>query len=60
VKYAMPVLMANCTGYCDNFEGAGQSAVWTSKGNLAAMLNKEEQGLLIFDTETEEVMDHIV
>ncbi|MCU0354755.1 MAG: carbon-nitrogen hydrolase family protein [Cytophagales bacterium] len=54
-KYAMPVLMSNCVGFCDNFESAGQSAVWTRNGELAAQLDNQSEGLLIFDTDTEVV-----
>ncbi len=34
-KFSMPVLMANCVGFCDNFESVGQSSVLTKQGNLA-------------------------
>jgi len=54
-KFMMPVLMANCIGYCDNFESAGKSAIWTKQGTLAAQFDEIKEGLLIFDTETEEV-----
>ena len=53
-KYAIPVLMANCVGYCDNFQSAGSSAVWNKVGNLVNRLDENSQGLLIFDTETEQ------
>ena len=52
-KYAMPVLMSNCVGFCDNFESAGQSAVWTKTGELAAQLDNQSEGLLVFNTDTE-------
>lgn len=55
-KFMMPVLMANCIGYCDNFESAGKSAIWTKQGTLAAQFDEISEGLLIFDTETEEVI----
>lgn len=54
-KYAMPVLMANCVGYCDNFVSVGNSAVWTKQGQIVGQLDDKTEGLLIFDTETEEV-----
>jgi len=54
--YSMPVLMSNCIGYCDNFQSVGQSAVWTKRGELAGQLDDQREGLLIFDTETEEVI----
>lgn len=56
-KFSMPVLMSNCVGYCDNFESVGQSAIWTTKGILIAQqLDDKLEGILIFDTETEEVI----
>ena len=55
-KFTMPVLMSNCIGFCDNFESVGQSAVWTKEGNLAGQLDDKKEGILIFDTETEEVI----
>jgi len=30
-QYAMPVLMANCVGFCDNFLSVGKSSIWTKK-----------------------------
>ncbi|MBI3139978.1 MAG: carbon-nitrogen hydrolase family protein [Sphingobacteriales bacterium] len=55
-KFSMPVLMSNCVGFCGNFECVGHSSVWTKQGNLAGQLNGEEEGVLIFDTETEEII----
>ena len=54
-QYTLPVLMANCVGFCDNFLSVGQSAVWTKDGKLVGQLDDKTQGILIFDTETEEV-----
>lgn len=56
-QYAMPVLMANCVGFCDNFLSAGQSAVWTKEGKLVAHLDDKTEGVLIFDTETEALIE---
>ncbi len=52
-SYSMPVLMSNCTGFCDNFESAGQSAVWSKDGVLLAQLDATSTGILVFDTETQ-------
>ncbi len=52
-SYAMPVLMSNCVGFCDNFLSVGGSAVWTKQGQLIGQLDDKQEGLLIFDTETE-------
>ena len=56
-RYAMPVLMANCVGFCDNFLSVGQSAVWTKQGELVGQLDDKREGILIFDTKTEAVME---
>lgn len=55
-QYAIPILMANCVGFCDNFLSVGQSAVWTKEGRIVGQLDNQEEGILIFDTETEEVI----
>jgi len=55
-KFGMPVLMSNFVGFCDNFENAGQSAVWSKNGNLIEKLDDKQEGILIFDTESEEVI----
>ena len=55
-KYSMPVLIANAIGPADNFLNAGRSSVWNNKGILQAQLKEDTGGLLIWDTETEEVI----
>jgi 2-dehydropantoate 2-reductase len=52
-EFNTPVLMANSIGYCDNFMSAGQSAVWNKNGALLAQLDEENEGLILFDTNTE-------
>lgn len=59
-KFSIPVLMSNSVGYCDNFMSVGQSAVWTKHGNLAGQLDDKNEGILIFNTETEEVISLII
>lgn len=55
-KYSMPVLMANCVGYCDNFLSTGCSSVWTKTGQLALQLDDQNEGIIVFDTDTEEAI----
>ena len=55
----MPVLMSNCVGFCDNFLSVGNSSVWTKDGKLVGQLDDKTEGILIFDTETEEVIESI-
>lgn len=54
-EFGIPILMANCVGYCDNFWSNGKSAVWNQDGALAAQLDEKHQGLLIYDTALESV-----
>jgi predicted amidohydrolase len=55
-KYAMTVLFSNCVGYCDNFESAGNSAILSNKGIKSAQLNDTDEGILIFDTDTQHIV----
>jgi len=56
-NYGIPTLMVNCVGDCDNFEAAGQSAVWDAEANLLGQLGKKQEGLLIFDAKDAKVYD---
>jgi predicted amidohydrolase len=55
-QYAMPVLMSNCVGFCDNFLSVGNSSVWTKEGELIGQLDDKSEGILFFDTETEGII----
>lgn len=59
-KYMMQVLMVNGVGPCDNFECAGQSAVWNNKGEILAQLDAKNESILIFDTKEESVSTKIL
>lgn len=59
-QYAMPVLMSNCVGFCDNFLSVGNSSVWTKEGELVGQLDDKTEGILIFDTETEDIVKRIL
>ena len=59
-QYAMPVLMANCVGFCDNFLSVGNSSVWTKEGELVGQLDDKTEGILLFDTVTEEIDKRIL
>ena len=60
--YSMTVLMANCVGPSDDFESAGHTSVWQRTaakqpyGSLAGQLDATHEGLLIFDTATQELV----
>ncbi|MWB96021.1 carbon-nitrogen hydrolase family protein [Flavobacterium sp. GA093] len=59
-RYSMPVLMANCLGECDNFVSIGCSAVWTKEGKAAGQLDDQKEGIIVFNTETEEIVQHFL
>lgn len=51
-EFNIPILLSNCVGYCDNFMSVGQSAVWNKDGLLIEQLDSQNQGIIIYDTET--------
>ncbi|WP_315820323.1 carbon-nitrogen hydrolase family protein [Paraflavitalea speifideaquila] len=55
-QYAMPALMVNCVGSCEGLPAGGRSSVWNSEGRLLGQLDAEQEGLLIFDTLTQQVL----
>ena len=55
-KYSMAVLMTNCVGPCDDFESGGKTAVWNNKGLLLEQLDDKNEGIIIFDTDTQELI----
>lgn len=52
-KFSIPVLMVNCVGECDDFTSVGKSSVWKKNGQLISQLDDKNEGLIVFDTETE-------
>ena len=58
--YRMTVLLANCVGTADGDICGGRSAVWNNKGQLLAQLDQINEALLIYDTETREVITDLV
>lgn len=52
----MTVLMANCLGPSDDFVTVGQSAIWNRHGELVGQLNDEQEGLVMIDTKTDEIV----
>jgi predicted amidohydrolase len=56
LHYSMSVLLANCVGPCDNFVSSGNSAVWNDQGQQLGKLNDVEEGILIFDLESQDVV----
>jgi predicted amidohydrolase len=54
-KYSMVVMMANGLGFSDNFTSAGNSAIWNSEGEMLTQMDMEQEGILMYDSETKEV-----
>ena len=55
-KYSMIVLLSNSVGASDNFIAAGKSSIWNNEGSLLAQLDDANEGLLIFDTDSHELI----
>jgi len=56
-KYRMNTFMANYVGQSGGYECAGKTSAWNTKGDLVGQLNQRDEGLLIYNTETEEVTE---
>jgi len=56
VKHSMTLFMANCVGQCDCQPCGGRSSIWNNKGQLIGQLNDTEEGVLMLDTETQELV----
>lgn len=59
-KYSMTVVMSNCLGHFDGDEGAGRTSVWNKKGILAGQLDDVNEGIIIYDTTTQELIKNIL
>ncbi len=46
------ITMANCIGPCEGFISVGNSAVWGRDGSLLGQLDREREGIIIIDIET--------
>lgn len=49
-------LMCNSVGSNSEFACAGTSSIWNKNGELVAQLNEMDEGLVLFDTRTEETL----
>ena len=52
----MVTFMANYVGNSGGYECAGKSSVWNEKGELIEQLGDKEEGLIIFDTKSKEII----
>jgi len=58
--YSVPVFMSNCIGPSDDFESAGKTSVWNREGLLIGQLNETNEGVLIFDMDTQQVIEEVM
>lgn len=56
----LSVLMANSVGPADDFISTGNSAVWNNEGSLVTQLDSTHEGVIIYDTETQEYLTQIL
>ncbi|KAA3437820.1 carbon-nitrogen hydrolase family protein [Rufibacter hautae] len=56
-SYVMTIGLANCVGFSDNFTCGGKSSIWNNQGDLLGQLNGTEEGLLVFNTTTQELIE---
>ena len=56
IKHSIPVLMVNAIGIADNGICTGNSSIWNSKGQLVGQLGSSTEGLIAYDTVSEETM----
>jgi hypothetical protein len=59
-KYSMTVLMSNCVGQCDGYECGGKTSIWNNQGLLVGQLNSTHEGVIIFDTDTKELIEQTI
>ena len=54
-KYKMTVLMSNAVGQTGSYLCDGKSSIWNAEGELLGQLDSIHEGLLVFNTVTQEV-----
>lgn len=55
--YSMPVLFSNCIGISGGYECNGRTSAWNRKGILIGQLGETNEGILIMDTVTEDIIE---
>jgi predicted amidohydrolase len=55
-KYSIHVLLSNSIGHEDDFMSAGRSAAWDNEGKMLAQLDDINEGILVYDTETNQTI----
>ena len=47
-------------GKSDGYEWAGKASIWNNKGLLAGQLNDTNGGIIILDTDTQELIEKMI
>lgn len=55
-NYSLIVLLSNCIGISGGYDCDGRTSAWNNKGVLLGQLGEKKEGILIMDTETEEII----
>ena len=55
-QYSMTVLMSNCVGQSGGMECGGKTSLWNNKGLLVGQLDNTNEGIIIIDTDTQEII----
>jgi predicted amidohydrolase len=58
--FSMTVLMSNCVGLSDGSQCAGKSSVWDRNGAMIGQLSDSDEGVLVYDTETHELVARVI
>lgn len=56
-KYNMTTFLANYVGTSGGYQCAGKSSVWNKEGQLIGQLDDKSEGVLMYDTETQEIFE---
>lgn len=59
-KYSMTVLLSNCVGVADGDICGGKSSIWNNKGVLIGQLDDTNEGILMIDTDTGELIEQMI
>jgi len=54
-QYKMTVFMANYIGVSGGYQCAGKSSVWNHEGEIIEQLSDKNEGLLVYDTSTQNI-----
>jgi predicted amidohydrolase len=59
-RYSMISLMSNFTGKSGEYDCAGKTSIWNRQGVLVGQLNNKDEGIIIIDTENQEIFEKYV